>query len=159
MKTILYILVFSLILHLPCMAEKNKKIPKNVNTILIYTNYKDKDEAFQKLGILLLDKNIGLKKTNKDFYYIASEPELLKRSTSARLKFNIIYIDFKTVIKITGEYCFHIDIDLGQVTEKQSWDKIINKGMKGSPAKIAFEYLQKISKLIPHKNLEYLIKN
>ena len=80
------------------------------------------------------------------------------KTSRVRLTFIVTQPSDSVLVTITGQVNTDLDIDLGYVTAKSSWSKISNTGMKGSPARLAWEYLLEISRSILAKSTRYLTK-
>lgn len=120
---------------------------KKENAILIYSDIAP-EEMFVKAGKILLQNNYSFKNTDKDFLTLSTAIKDLKR---CNVDFTV-YVE-KTengsVLRLTGT------MDIGSVQiygiEDNSRSAIDNRGMKGSPARIAWDEMYCIAELLGDK--------
>ena len=143
--------LFTGILFILTIATENiaqisiENIPPKVNRIELITGLSF-EENFSLVGKKLVENGFLLDQVQKDFGYITTSPkDLSKMNLTLRLK---VIIEEKKVI-LSGDYNLRA---LDTV-----FDVIQNKGMKGSPMKVAFEEFLKISIKIPYSEINFTI--
>ena len=60
------------------------------------------------------------------------------------------------MIRITGKFIMNVEITIGGVTGKSSWNKTSYQGMKGSPYRLSWDFMNKFATLIPNKKVKYI---
>ena len=142
-----------------CQNKKNKKseIPKKTNTIELITSYKTPKEALNEIVKILLQEGIAPEKIDSSAYFITTGTYGVE-STDNKLMFVISEKSDSITINITGKFIMNIEITIGGVTGKSSWNKISFQGMKGSPYRLSWDFMNKFTTLIPNKRVKYLTK-
>lgn len=139
--------------------KKNKKseIPKKSNTIELSTTYKTQKEALNEIVKILLQEGIEPEKIDSSAFFISTGSYGIK-SVDSKLMFVITPRSDTTIVTISGKFIMNIEITIGGVTGKSSWNKISYQGMKGSPHRLAWDFMYNLTTLIPNKNIKYIIK-
>ena len=159
MKKLLFLCIVILITYSGlCQSKKNNKleIPKKTNTIELITNYKTSKEALNEIVKILLSEGIEPEKIDSSAYFITTGTHGLK-STDNKLMFVISEKSDTISIRITGKFIMNVEITIGSVTGKSSWNKISYQGMKGSPYRLSWDFMNKFTTLIPNKKIKYMI--
>lgn len=129
-----------------------ENVPKKTWKIVVKNN-KTIKENFQLIGEKLIENDFSIEKKDNEFYTIQSSPKNLdKLDVSYYLKF----VAKDSSIVLTGMSKMNLALNFGAVTSESSYDKIINKGMKGSPDKESFVAMLKFAKLFPESDLEFI---
>ena len=158
MKTLLILCVVTLVTCSGfCQNKKNKKleIPKKTNTIELITSYKTPKEALNEIVKTLLQEGIEPEKIDSSAYFITTGTHGIE-STDNKLMFVIFEKSDTIAIRITGKFVMNIEITIGGVTGKSSWNKISYQGMKGSPHRLSWDFMHKFTTLIPNKKVNYI---
>ena len=128
--------------------------PKKTWKIII-KNKKTVEENFRLIGEKLIDNDFSIEKKDKDFYTIQSSPKNLDK---LNVSYYLNFVAKDNAIVLTGMSKMNITLNFGSVTSESSYDKIINKGMKGSPSKESFIVMFKFAKLFSESDLEFIIQ-
>ncbi|WP_270487857.1 hypothetical protein [Butyricimonas synergistica] len=158
MKTLLILCVVTLVTCSGfCQNKKNKKleIPKKTNTIELITSYKTPKEALNEIVKVLLQEGIEPEKIDSSAYFITTGTHGIE-STDNKLMFVIFEKSDTIAIRITGKFVMNIEITIGGVTGKSSWNKISYQGIKGSPYRLSWDFMHKFTTLIPNKKVNYI---
>ncbi|WP_065218025.1 MULTISPECIES: hypothetical protein [Butyricimonas] len=158
MKTLLILCIVTLVTCSGfCQNKKNKKseIPKKTNTIELITSYKTPKEALNEIVKVLLQEGIEPEKIDSSAYFITTGTHGIE-STDNKLMFVISEKSDTITIRITGKFIMNIEITIGGVTGKSSWNKISYQGMKGSPRQLSWNFMHKFTTLIPNKKINYI---
>lgn len=111
-----------------------KSIPKGASKILVRTK-NNKSENFQLIGNNLIDNNYQIDKANKDFWTISS---VAKSHTKPSFSYILNFVAKDSIIMITGTININLNVTIYSVESQSNFEKIQNKGLKGSPMKEAF---------------------
>ena len=143
--------LFTGILFILSIATENiaqisiENIPPKANRIELITGLSF-EENFSLVGKKLVENGFILDQVQKDFGYITTNSkDLSKMNLTLKLKF---IIEEKKVI-LSGDYNLR---GLDSV-----FDVIQNRGMKGSPMKVAFEEFLKIALKIPYSEINFTV--
>lgn len=126
--------------------------PKRTWKILI-KNGKSAEENFTLVGKTILENDFQIEKNDKEFLSIQTSPKNLKKLNA------LYYLNFlvkDSLIILTGMSKINLSLNYGNVTSESSYDKIINKGMKGSVAKESFNEMWNLARLIPKSEYEFI---
>ncbi|WP_281631226.1 hypothetical protein [Flavobacterium luteolum] len=128
--------------------------PKKTWKILI-KNDKSAEENFTLVGRTILENDFQIEKKDNDFLSIQTSPKNLEKLNA------IYYLNFvikDSLIILTGMSKLNISINLGGITSESSYEKIINRGMRGSVFKESFNEMLKFSTLFPKSEYEFVIE-
>lgn len=131
------ILVTIFLIPFAVFSQESKEPFKKANAILIKTSL-PAEEAFRMVGQTIIEAGYGIKNSDKDFFSINSEPKPF-RYGQLELTMSVTGND-NAVIRITGKYQMGVIDDL--------YTTVDFRGMKGSPAKEAWEEMQKVAKTV-----------
>lgn len=142
------------------LSEQNKNdvpksIPKGVSKILVHTN-NNRAENFQLIGDKLVENNFQIDKANKDFWIIST---VSKSHNKPSFSYILNFVAKDSIILITGTININLTVTIYNVESQSNFEKIQNKGMKGSPIKEAFFEMYTFAKnLTDKKELDFLIE-
>lgn len=160
MKKLLFISLMTLIVA-TCMGQSKKKqkpgIPKKTNTIELATTYKTQKEALNEIVKTLLQEGIEPEKIDSSAFFISTGAHGIE-SVDSKLMFVITTRADTTIVTISGKFIMNVEITIGGVTGKSSWNRISYQGMKGSPYRLSWDFMHKFTTLIPNKGLKYITK-
>ncbi|POY34634.1 hypothetical protein C3K47_19290 [Solitalea longa] len=105
------------------------------------------------IGKKLIDNDFSIEKKDKDFFTIQSSPKNLEKLD---VSYYLSFVVKDSTIILTGMSKMNININFGAVTTESSYDKIINKGMNGSPNKESFNAMLKFAKLFSESDYEFI---
>lgn len=128
-------LIIALLIGLQVSAQK-----KGDSKALI--QLESKEAAFTKAVSILAQEGFSMQVVEKDAGVISTQSKGAKRFQS---KYNV-FISDTGLITLTGLMTIG-DITLNGITDN-SWGKIENKGMKGSPIRLSWEELVNIAQQI-----------
>lgn len=137
MKTKLLLLIIAL---LPLSLIAQEKAPKRAAQILVKTDNPDEDN-FKSVTKFLLSEAIDIDSRDSELGLITTAPFRYDKSPLMVLTF---YIN-DDAIRLTGRFKSGFDLDLGGVIAKDDFEKIENRGMKGSVFQNAFAAMQDIA--------------
>lgn len=132
-----YFLIIFFLIPFAAFSQESKEPFKKANAILIKTSL-PAEEAFRMVGQTIIEAGYGIKNSDKDFFSINSEPKPF-RYGQLELTMSVTGND-NAVVRITGKYQTGIINDL--------YTTVDFRGMKGSPAKEAWEEMQKVAEKI-----------
>jgi len=153
-------LILFLLLTIPLLGLSQS--PRKSNTIIIHT-VDSEDEAFKKIGRILLNEGFTLENIDKDFYMLVSN---IKTSThgfmnagkvDTKINIQVDKKEDKTLIKITGKFA---SPQLFQYTESEFDSQALqieNIGAKGSPVNAAWLILVGLAEKYDSGSIEYLV--
>lgn len=107
----------------------------------------------KKLGKTIIENDFSIEKKDKEFLSIQTSPKNLE-NLNAVYYFNFTFKD--SLIVLTGMSKINISMNFGAITSESNYDKIINKGMRGSVNKESFNEMLKFAKLIPESEYEFI---
>lgn len=153
-------LVLFILFSIPLSAFS--QAPKKANTIII-TTMESKDEAFKKLGRILLNEGFTLETIDKDFYMLVSNIKTFSHGfldagkVDIRINIQIDRKEEKIVIRLTGKFSSP-QISQYTVSEFDSRAmQIENTGAKGSSANASWLILSNMAQKYGSGDIEYLI--
>lgn len=152
MKKLVLIICLSLFtFNLFSQQIERIKPPKKAYKIILTTKM-EKSANFINVIESLLDNDFIIKKKDKEYGTIKTEPEALNKLNGSyfiniRVKNNLIYL--------TGKCNMNFSIDYGNVESNFEWSKIINKGMKGSLLKESFKQMLEFALKIKYEKIEF----
>lgn len=146
MKKLFTGVVISILFSTNVLSQiKIENIPPKTNQIELLTELSF-EENFTLVGKILVENDFELDQVQKEFGYITTIPKKHARA-DLTMKFKAVVKPGKVIM--SGEFLMPV---LGE-----SYSKIQNKGMKGSPLKVTFEELVKIADKIPFTNVNFLV--
>jgi len=151
--SILLVSLFSVIQFSFSQSNSIDNPPKKTWKILIKNN-KSAEENFTLIGNTIIENDFSIEKKDKEFLSIQTSPKSLQK-LNALYYFNFTFKD--RLIILTGMSKVNISMNFGGITSESSYDKIINKGMKGSVYKESFNEMLKFAKLVPESQYEFII--
>lgn len=129
--------------------------PKNTNTIILSTSFKNTDEAILNIGHILLDNNYTPENINRELSFIVTAPFQYK-SVNLKVTFRAHSRDSIVLITCSGIYgdggSYYYDPILNQ---SQIWNTVVNSQKKLGSDKVAWAGFIKIIDLIPHSKKSY----
>lgn len=118
--------------------ESSPEIPKKTWKIIVKNNLSASDN-FRLAGQKLIEDDFTIEKKDADFYQLKSSARQIK-GINGQYFLKIIASDNQIIV--TGEVKVNVEINFGYATSTDDlWDRIENKGMKGSPIRKSFEQM------------------
>lgn len=135
-------------------AYEEKERRKNANTLIVTTTYASQGEAYNTLINALLDSGYLIAEKDKEFYTIKTE---IKDAGLARydLAFRVKAQDGKIMVEISGRV--HMTFAMYGIVNTFV-EPITNKGADGSANKVGFSEMERYSNILPHTNVDYIIR-
>lgn len=112
--------------------------PKKANQIFVH-NEKSASDNYTDAITYLIDNAIDIKSHDKDLGLIRTEP-----FSKSNIALTLYCAD--STIRVTGVFKTGMELNWGSVTTTDDPEPIVNRGMKGSPYKKAFEEMDKFAK-------------
>lgn len=125
--------------------------PKNTVKIII-KNSSDKSSNFDLIAQTIIDNDFSIDKKDSEFFIIETAPKLSNDKTST---FILKLVAKDNMIVLTGVAKSRINANFASIAEE--YEKIINKGMKGSIFKDQFNSMFSFAKLFVDNELEFIV--
>ncbi|KIA92901.1 hypothetical protein OA93_22770 [Flavobacterium sp. KMS] len=126
--------------------------PKKTWKILVKNN-KTAEENFKMIGQTLIENNYSIEKKDKEFLFIQTSPKNLQK-LNASYFLNFTFKD--NLIILSGMSKMNISINFGSITTESNYEKIINKGMRGSIMKESFNEMLQFATLLPKSEYDFI---
>lgn len=139
------ILVVFFLIPFAVFSQESKEPFKEANAILIKTNL-SAEEAYRMAGQTIIQVGYGIKYSDKDFFSINSEPKFFWYG-QLELTMSVIGND-NAVVRITGKYLDGVN---------EPYLPVELRGMKGFPAKEAWEEMQRVAEKIEGEKVYTII--
>lgn len=136
------------------VSSQSKSIvtpPKNTVKIII-KNSSDKSSNFNLIAQTIIDNDFSIDKKDSEFFIIETAPKLSNDKTST---FILKLVAKDNMIVLTGVAKSRINANFASIPEE--YEKIINKGMKGSIFKEQFNSMFSFAKLFVDSELEFVV--
>ncbi|MEC5165160.1 hypothetical protein RCH18_000885 [Flavobacterium sp. PL11] len=132
-------------------SKSNITPPKNTVKIII-KNSSDKISNFNLIAQTIIDNDFSIDKKDNEFFIIETAPKLSNDKTSTYI---LKLVAKDNLIVLTGFAKSRINSNFANIPEE--YEKIINKGMKGSIFKDQFNSMFSFAKLFADNELEFVV--
>lgn len=151
MKNIILLCIFFVYGTVSSQSKSNITPPKNTVKIII-KNSSDKSSNFNLIAQTIIDNDFSIDKKDNEFFIIETAPKLSNDKTSTYI---LKLVAKDNLIVLTGFAKSRINSNFADIPEE--YEKIINKGMKGSIFKDQFNSMFSFAKLFVDNELEFVV--